>query len=201
MSERESALLRWARLKQEAKTAEGIDDASAGPEPVAVPETPFDPDNLPSIESIAADTDIIAFLRAGVPAELTQAALRRAWTSDPAIRDFIGIAENQWDFNDPNAIAGFGPMSATESSVDMLAQLSSRLERHVRTLEGPAAAEPTIPSSANTKASGRQLVGNDPPLVNRNAAPDEMAAPTQGENTSMVNENRKTRRHGSALPH
>jgi hypothetical protein len=199
MSERESALLRWARLKQEAKTAEGIDDASAGPEPVAVPETPFDPDNLPSIESIAADTDIIAFLRAGVPAELTQAALRRAWTSDPAIRDFIGIAENQWDFNDPNAIAGFGPMGATESSVEMLAQISSRLERHARSLEGPAAAEPTIPSNANTNASGREFVGNNPPFVDRSAAPDEMAAP-QGENTSMVDEGRKTRRHGSALP-
>jgi Protein of unknown function (DUF3306) len=201
MSERESALLRWARLKQEAKTAEGIDGASAGPESVAVPETPLDPANLPSIESIAADTDIMAFLRAGVPAELTQAALRRAWTSDPAIRDFIGIAENQWDFNDPNAIAGFGPMSATESGVDVLAQVSSGLERHVRTLEGPAAAEPTIPSSANTDASGRQLAGNDPSLVNRNAAPDEMAAPAQDESTSMVNESRKTRRHGSALPH
>ena len=42
-----------------------------------------------------------------MPAELTRAALRRAWVSDPAIRDFIGIAENQWDFNDPEAIPGF----------------------------------------------------------------------------------------------
>jgi hypothetical protein len=32
---------------------------------------------------------------------MTVAALRRAWVSDPVIRDFIGIAENQWDFTNP----------------------------------------------------------------------------------------------------
>ena len=37
--------------------------------------------------SITAATDIRAFLAPGVPAELTRAALRRAWTADPAIRD------------------------------------------------------------------------------------------------------------------
>ncbi|HWX58944.1 DUF3306 domain-containing protein [Bradyrhizobium sp.] len=201
MSEQENLLLRWARLKQAVKAAEEIDGASAGSEAMAAPETPFDPASLPSIVSIAADTDIIAFLRAGVPAELTRAALRRAWTSDPAIRDFIGIAENQWDFNDPNAIPGFGPLVPTESGVDILAQVSSRLERQPRTLEALAAAEPTIASSANAHASDRQLVINDPPLVNPGAAPNEMLAPAEGENTPTVSESRKARRHGSALPH
>jgi hypothetical protein len=201
MSDRENLLLRWARLKQAAKAAEGIDAASAGSEPAVIPETPFDPASLPSIGSIVADTDIIAFLRDGVPVELTRAALRRAWTSDPAIRDFIGIAENQWDFNDPNAIPGFGPLVATESGVDMLAQVSSRLERHARTPEDLAAAEPTIPSNANISGSDQQLVVNNPPLLERNAAPNEMMAPEGGGNWPMVSGTRKTRRHGSALPH
>src|SRR5262249_15447610 len=61
-------------------------------------------------------------LRAGVPADLTKAALRRAWTSDPAIRDFIGLAENQWDFTDPASIPGFGPLSAGEDVGGLLAQ-------------------------------------------------------------------------------
>jgi TorA maturation chaperone TorD len=34
--------------------------------------------------------------------------------TDPAIRDFIGIAENQWDFNDPTAMPGFGPLRADD---------------------------------------------------------------------------------------
>lgn len=107
MSEVGNAFLRWVRLKQASKTREtdaagdGGAAAAAPPQTEPAREAPFDPVSLPSIESIVADTDIVAFLRAGVPAELTRAALRRAWSSDPAIRDFIGIAENQWDFNDP----------------------------------------------------------------------------------------------------
>ena len=190
MSERENPLRRWARLKQATNAAKETD----GSGPTQTPEAaPFDAASLPSIASIAADTDIIAFLRAGVPAELTRAALRRAWTSDPAVRDFIGIAENQWDFNDPNAIPGFGLLVPTESSVDIL-QISSRVERQLRTPEHLAAAEPTIPSSTNANASDGQLDVNRPPLV-------EMAAPEEAENTPMAGEARKPRRHGSALPH
>ena len=79
-------------------------------ETAAAADAPFDPASLPSIDAIGVDTDIRGFLQSRVPAELTRAALRQAWASDPAIRDFIGIAENQWDFNDPEAIPGFGPL-------------------------------------------------------------------------------------------
>jgi len=68
----------------------------------------FDLVTVPSIESIDARTDITAFLQAGVPGELRRAALRRAWTTDPVIRDFKGLQESDWDFADPNAVAGFG---------------------------------------------------------------------------------------------
>jgi hypothetical protein len=63
---------------------------------------------LPVIDSITATTDIRAFLRPGVPDGLKHAALRQAWATDPAIRDFVGIAENQWDFNKPQNVPGFG---------------------------------------------------------------------------------------------
>jgi len=69
---------------------------------------------LPPLQSITAGTDIRSFLDSNVPPELTKAALRRAWATDPAIRDFIGIAENQWDFNDPTAMPGFGPIRADD---------------------------------------------------------------------------------------
>jgi len=52
--------------------------------------------SLPPLQSITAGTDIRSFLGSSVPVELTKAALRRAWVTDPAIRDFIGIAESQW---------------------------------------------------------------------------------------------------------
>lgn len=74
----------------------------------------FDPAQLPSLDSIGPDTDITAFLHRDVPLELTRAALRRAWTSDPAIKNFVGLVENGWDFNDPSAMGGFGPISPEE---------------------------------------------------------------------------------------
>jgi hypothetical protein len=79
---------------------------------------------LPPIESIAADTDITAFLRPGVPADLAQAALRRAWVADPAIRDFVGPAENAWDFNAPDGVPGFGPLRAIDDVRRLAAEIA-----------------------------------------------------------------------------
>jgi len=76
----------------------------------AVTASGFDAATLPPIESIDAQTDITVFLRSGVPNELRLAALRRAWTVDPAIRDFKGPHENDWNFNDPNSVPGFGEL-------------------------------------------------------------------------------------------
>src|SRR6266404_4656169 len=67
----------------------------------------FDAAILPAIESIDAQTDITVFLRSGVPEELRLASLRRAWTVDPKVRDFKGLQENDWNFNDPNDVPGF----------------------------------------------------------------------------------------------
>ena len=66
--------------------------------------------SLPPIESIGAESDIRPFLQPGVPQELTRAALRRAWVTDPAIRDFIGLSENSWDFNSPDGASRFGSL-------------------------------------------------------------------------------------------
>jgi hypothetical protein len=108
MSEYETFLSRWSRLKRESGTVDTV------PGPDMSPAAAFDVAGLPPIESIVADSDIRPFLAEGVPAELTRAALRSAWAADPAIRDFIGIGESQWDFNDPAAIPGFGPLGVAD---------------------------------------------------------------------------------------
>jgi len=125
MSEPEKFLERWSRRKREA----GAEQEPA-PEPKAdtapapaksdatdakAPEE-FDIADLPPIESIGADTDVRAFLRPGVPPDLTRAALRRAWSADPAIRDFIGPVENGWDFTAPGGVPGFGAITAEEAA-------------------------------------------------------------------------------------
>jgi hypothetical protein len=157
VTESDNVFLRWVRLKHEAKTtAQQAEAVSTGVEAAAeqsgINAAPFDPASLPSIGSITADTDIVAFLKSDVPTELMRAALRRAWTSDPAIRDFIGIADNQWNFNDPNGISGFGRLDATESGVTFLAQVSST-----------AGAMPDLLADRATPVSPRtQLVPSNP---------------------------------------
>ena len=122
---REPFLARWSRLKRtggaapgtaapgtETPPTEGAPAPAAPPEPTgAADPQPVDLAALPSIDSITAATDIRGFLVPGVPAELARAALRRAWSADPAIRDFVGLSENAYDFNDPASIPGFGPLA------------------------------------------------------------------------------------------
>jgi hypothetical protein len=144
--ENDNFIARWSRLKRAAasrkRVGEPADDGSttgkggpdAAPRPQAAaqagpggPEPAFDPEFLPSIESIVADTDVRAFLQKGVPAVLTKAALRRAWSADPAIRDFMEVAENQWDFTDPTAIPGFGSLRATDNVRELVRQAMGKL--------------------------------------------------------------------------
>src|SRR6476469_9631869 len=133
----EEFLARWSRRKREAETVVDTPPTrpseAQNPEQSSVTEIPADAEvdlsSLPPIESITGATDITAFLRKGIPAELSRAALRRAWASDPAIRDFVGLAENAWDFNDPNAMPGFGPLDCTE---EQLAALTDRVVGGVR---------------------------------------------------------------------
>lgn len=147
MSDSEPFVTRWSRLKQEkakrgpaaAKESDsGRKEGTSPPKRESEQSTAqarrkeqrkseFDVSSLPPIESITAGTDIRAFLQSGVPAELTKAALRRAWSSDPAIRDFIDLAENQWDFTDPTAMYGFGPLEANDDVRKLVARAMGRL--------------------------------------------------------------------------
>lgn len=201
-------LLRWSRRKHEAKVSATPpepamrDDMQPAPPPPAArgDEVEFDLSSLPSIDSITSATDITAFLRKGLPQELTRAALRRAWSTDPAIRDFVGLAENAWDFNDPTAMPGFGPLDCSEG------ELAALVERIVGSLSKPAEAPSATP--AEVADSSRELSQPETPgvaVVADEAATAPASGPavtqqtvaesTEGERPSM-----RRRTHGSALP-
>jgi hypothetical protein len=125
----EEFLARWSRRKREARAAVAAPPPmelapTPSPAPPAAEETPANAEvdllRLPPIDSIDAATDITVFLRKGIPRELSRAALRRAWAADPAIRNFVGLAENAWDFNDPNAMPGFGSLDCSEAELSAL---------------------------------------------------------------------------------
>jgi hypothetical protein len=101
---------------------------------------PLEAMSLPAIESIDAESNIQAFLDARVPLDLTRAALRRAWSADPAIRDFVGLSENSWDFNAQGAMPGFGPINKEE-----VGRLLTQLLGGPETSSGSAHKAPAAP--------------------------------------------------------
>jgi hypothetical protein len=110
--------------------------------------------SLPPIESIGAGTDIGSFLRKGVPLELTRAALRRAWATDPVIRDFIGVAENQWDFETGSDIPGFGPLEASDDVRRMVEEL---FQKKFPAAEAAPSALSQLPAEAGTRTAVSQM--------------------------------------------
>jgi hypothetical protein len=185
----------------------------------AAPKPEFDLASLPSLDSITAATDIRAFLGPGVPKDLARAALRRAWSADPAIRDFKGLAENDWDFNDPTAMPGFGPLPEGTDITKLVAQIFGDEEKPTDADIGagkPAppqapdiAKEISAPDSQadiafaegepksdpqNTSASERQVAQSD--LVQR----DNNTASHNSISGDEAEEQKKRHPHGSALP-
>jgi hypothetical protein len=188
MSESENFLARWSRLKHEAAleaTGLGKPAAVEALGGVAEPPTPaFDPASLPSIESIDAATDIRPFLDACVPDELTRAALRSTWSADPAIRDFVGIAESQWDFNDPASIPGFG----VHAAADCLGSLAAH---------GIGTLGPAVGSSAESPPMIKPPVSDGTASAPPEAAPQVTPATTDHPRDL---EPQITHSHGGALP-
>jgi uncharacterized protein DUF3306 len=207
MTEPDNFLSRWAQRKREAETASSI-EPGIPPQRDLEAEPSLDLESLPSIESITEGTDIRGFLTSGVPAELMRTALRQAWASDPAIRDFIGIAENQWDFNDPNAIPGFGPLRGTDDVPALLARALGRLAQVTEAISGsviPPEPKPTAemaPRNDPLEQTGCwNLPLGDPAVGALDSANGDPAALAPTSSNTATGDNLPPRRlHGSALP-
>ena len=210
----EDFLKRWSRRKQEAQVVTEAPPAApvpaavqgAAPVPEATSEAEIDLSKLPPIDSITAATDITAFLRENIPQELSRAALRRAWAADPAIRDFVGLAENAWDFTDPTAMAGFGPL---EHTPEQIASLVERIIGGVRDTAEKLASEiadeaQNHEEDRETALSGTAEAAPDPLVM---AAPDDdvheqavVAVQPEGSVGEEDEAPLRRRSHGGALP-
>jgi hypothetical protein len=148
------------------------------------------------LEAIGAETDIRAFLAAGVPPELARAVLRRAWLSDPKIRDFVGLADYDWDFNAPGSMAGFGILDASEQAERELARLL-RPAFAVTTGETPGSPTPIGELQTSDEASN-SATSCDLPGPHR--LDDESPAPDHRSEELADQLFPHQRKHGRALP-
>jgi hypothetical protein len=226
----DNVFARWSRRKQAARSIEAaepekdqlapdtvapadadrVEEQRAAAEPEAA--EPAEP--LPRIEDLTAQSDLSAFLRKGVPKMLKSAALRRMWSLDPVIRDYVGPSEYAWDFNTPGSMAGFGPLKAANKSVvDFLSTSGGNPADQARAAATPEAPEKAPPTTvladedANASPDGSEAVtpdGSIDPASSESPLPDRTEIATNreeaagGAESSQIN---RQRRHGGALPH
>ncbi len=228
MSEPENFLTRWSRRKRvtdepdqqtpnvptqsldaapTAASTDGEPGSSVAPTPAlktsAPPKPAFDPASLPSLESIGAHTDIRAFLQAGVPSALRLAALRRVWSADPAISNFKGLAENDWDFTDPNAMTGFGNLDPGTDVKKMLAQMFDAPHEAEPTTELPQPAEELTPPALELEIADQRpikMAANDGMVQREENIAAQDSEPKIDSETGGQPDDAQVKRHGGALP-
>jgi hypothetical protein len=182
-------LSRWSRRKQEARRAERqpepvaedesrpaseVEDEGAVQAPTPVGEepalTPEEVAQLPGIEELTVDTDISAFLRKGVPEALRNAALRRMWVLDPAIRDFVGEARDYaYDWNTPGGVPGSGELLPGQDVQAMVRQVFGEGEPEERATVPSGVADSRVrdleqfpPAETSASAAAQKGDGQEP---------------------------------------
>jgi hypothetical protein len=215
MSDPENFISRWARRKHEAAAEDAQQkqtDANEVHAPASDEQTEansgkpagsppgFDISSLPSIESIDAGTDITVFMQPGVPAAMRHAALRRAWSADPAIRDFMGPTENYWDAAGPDGIPGFGDLDPNLDVQRLVSELFGEAPRQDASSESGTdrVADSSVPPIQDARAAATPQQVALPPAASLPQRSENAAAQT--ESSEPAPEKKISRRHGGAIP-
>lgn len=205
MSEDEDGFLsRWSRLKRrpglrpepdiepepkpEVTPVAGPEFALPAPQACPIPGVPeIDLSALPRIEELTENSDFGLFLRPGIPAALRGAALRRMWSLDPTIREFIGPADYAWDYNNPAGMPPGFSLDIGDKIKELLAQAIGE-----RPDQKPSESALQVPDAEPAQV--------EPPAVLAKAAAaaveDDAAAEAQPE----LDPGLPRRRHGGAMP-
>jgi hypothetical protein len=141
-----SFLARWSQRKQEAKQPDQATPAAdagiaASPATETDASEEFDLSSLPRLEDLTSTTDITMFLRKGVPEHLRNAALRKSWALDPAIRNYVNPAlDYAYDWNTPGGVPGSSELDAGMDVARLVSEIMGTSE---------AAVEPSVPAAGD----------------------------------------------------
>jgi hypothetical protein len=197
-SRRKHAQLRRKAMASPLKADTALAATVAADAPAKANEAPLPTANkgLPSMDLTELGA-LRAALASGTLAEATRVALRQVWSSDPVIRDFIGLSENSWDFTAPGAMPGFGPLSSAQAQ-QLLARMSNVLQGN---------APESMPKPPPEPAQRRQAIETPavmaPPADSlRSRAQDESTnhSALQQDGPEPGSQLIDSPRHGSALP-
>jgi len=211
-------LARWSQRELGAEQPERdapLADAEVGAEPAPEAESPeeFDLSSLPSLDELTPTTDITMFLRKGVPEHLRNAALRKSWALDPAIRNYVNPAlDYAYDWNTPGGVPGSSELGA---GVDVARLVSEIIGTGVPAVEPstsaaetleiasdpaqPCEPKPDLPSQPLRLSGAPASVGQDPSNVEAGFSV-EVGQRGDSKVSDSVAPQQPVRRHGSAKP-
>jgi hypothetical protein len=195
---RDGFLERWSRRKladnkepeaeQPAEAAAPVDE----PDEEELDEEELDEEELaklPSLESFTVTTDLAPFLRKGVPQVLKNAAMRKMWMLDPAVRDHKDFAvDYAWDWNTPGGVPGNAGTISQDSITRMMDALKPKPKPEPEEAIAGVPDEPEESAIPETPAEA----GTETPQV---AVEDD--APAKPEESRAAP---RPRRHGGAAP-
>ena len=227
-------LARWSQRKLEAKqpeakpatsAAESVESSSPSAPPSSVPSSSappseeaapeFDLSTLPKLEELTESTDITAFLRKGVPEHLRNAALRKSWALDPAIRNYVNPAlEYAYDWNAPGGVPGGGELGAGVDVARLVSQImgdpvAETVKSDANAVNEAADSAPHEHDSLPTpqpalpvqSESGTQEATAEAEDVSKGEhAADGAASSGESEAAKTVAPQQPVRRHGTAKP-
>jgi hypothetical protein len=220
-----SFLARWSQRKRDAqqpdREAPATEaDVPSGPAAESDPVPQYDLSSLPILEDMTATTDITAFLRKGVPEHLRNAALRKSWALDPAVRNYVNPAlDYAYDWNTPGGVPGSSEIGAGMDVARLVSQIMGTGEpaaepsvsavdpgnepasspvqsrRHDATQES----QPDLPTQA-LRVTGEGISGAQIPSdLKEGTRIDAEQAEDSGDSDSAAPQ-QAVRRHGSAKP-
>ena len=164
MSEDERFLRRWSQRKSAHRAGRALADkekpetapeieSKGAPLPASateknVPDDSPPPKDLPSIESLTAESDYARFLRADVPGPLRKAALRKLWTSDPVMARMDPLDLHNLDYTFPKVQEVVTSLFQAGRGMVLSEDEAPKVE--AEKIEGPPAAEaPALPAASS----------------------------------------------------
>ncbi|MEA2795646.1 MAG: hypothetical protein QOI87_3026, partial [Bradyrhizobium sp.] len=171
--------------------------------------------SLPKLEDVTEATDITGFLRKGVPEHLRNAALRKSWALDPAIRNYVNPAlEYAYDWNTPGGVPGSNEIGAGMDVARLVSQIMGSSEsgdeasaKDVETGNEPAqspghnvAQEPKPDLPTQALRFGNETISTAQAPSNIAAAGKEAVQAEASKEGNSAAPQQAVRRHGSAKP-
>ena len=201
-------LERWSRRKLARTDEPGPEPDRAPEEAEPVAEAPAEETldeaelaRLPSLESFTLKTDLAPFLRQGVPHALRNAAMRKMWMLDPAIRDHKDLAvDYAWDWNTPGGVPGNSGTISRDSVARMLEGLNPKPKDPAAVVSEPADTAAEEPVAGPSDAEGATEGAEHQPQTAMPQVRADPSAPFSPEADRTVDRAPRPRKHGGAAP-